>query len=76
MADEIDNAQKIDELYRNFALITAKARRIEDDDPLIINGFRCCLDCEKPIPLARLELQPNARRCVTCQSKKERRYAK
>lgn len=76
MADEIDNAQKYDELYRNSALIKAKARHTEEEDPLIINGVRCCLDCEKPIPLARLELQPNARRCVTCQSKKEKRYAR
>ena len=76
MADEMDTAQKIDELYRNSALIAAKARHIEEEDPLIIGGLRCCLDCAKPIPLARLELQSNARRCVTCQEKKEKRYAK
>lgn len=76
MADEIDNAQKYDELYRNSALIKAKARHTEEEDLLIINGVRCCLDCEKPIPPARLELQPDARRCVKCQEKKEKRYAK
>ncbi len=76
MADEIDNAQKYDELYRNSALIRAKVRQIDNDAPLIINGVRCCLDCAKPIPPARLELQPDARRCVSCQTKKERKYAK
>lgn len=76
MADEMDTAQKIDELYRTSALIKAKARHTEEEDPLIIDGVRCCLDCEKPIPLARLELQPNAHRCVQCQEKKEKRSAK
>ncbi|MEN6375565.1 MAG: TraR/DksA C4-type zinc finger protein [Smithella sp.] len=76
MADEMDNAQKYDELYRNSALVKAKAGRIEDEDPLIIEGVRYCLDCAKPIPPARLELQPDARRCVNCQTKKEKRYAK
>ncbi len=56
MADEIDNAQKMDELYLTSAVIKTRALCIEDDEPLIINGVRCCLDCEKPIPPARLEL--------------------
>lgn len=76
MADEIDNAQKMDELYRTSALIRTKERRIEDEEPLIIDGVHCCLDCENPIPSARLELQPDARRCVKCQEKKEKQYAK
>ena len=76
MADEIDSAQRMDELYRTSAVVKTRALYIEDDEPLIINGVRCCMDCEKPIPPARLDLQPNARRCVKCQTKKEKRYTK
>jgi phage/conjugal plasmid C-4 type zinc finger TraR family protein len=71
--DEIDAAQARDEFFRATALSKALNRRPEDDDPLIIDGIRCCLDCEEPIPLARLKANPGAKRCTLCQSKKERR---
>lgn len=31
-----------------------------------------CADCERPIPLARLQIKPEAIRCVACQSQYER----
>lgn len=72
--DEIDAAQERDEFFRETALSKALNRRpLEDDDPLIIDGVRCCLDCEEPIPPARLKANPGAKRCTSCQSKKERR---
>lgn len=76
MADEIDSAQLMDEQFRQWSLMQVKIKSSDEDDPLIIDGVRCCLDCEKPIPPARLELQPTAKRCVTCQAKKEKRYAR
>jgi len=39
--------------------------------PLYIDGVRCCLDCEDPIPLQRLDALPHAVRCVECQGRKE-----
>jgi len=30
-----------------------------------------CLKCEKPIPLARLEIVPNARHCIKCKNSDE-----
>lgn len=35
-------------------------------------GYGICLDCEQPIPLARLEANPAAERCVACQGVHER----
>ena len=35
---------------------------------------RICIDCEKPIPWGRLNVQPNAIRCVSCESANEKRH--
>lgn len=32
---------------------------------------RICEECDKPIPVKRLELVPNARLCVQCQSEND-----
>jgi phage/conjugal plasmid C-4 type zinc finger TraR family protein len=74
MSDEIDAAQARNEFFTNMAIRrTLTVDRYADDDPLIINGHRCCLDCEKPIPQKRLNVCPGAKRCVTCQEKTEKR---
>lgn len=40
----------------------------------IENGsYGVCPDCEKPIPIERLEAVPTATRCVPCKEKSERR---
>ncbi len=39
---------------------------------LAAGTFGWCADCDEEIPLARLRLQPTARRCVACQSRRER----
>lgn len=43
-------------------------RRVHDAD------FGLCHDCELPIPYARLEVEPEAMRCVTCQAIFERKH--
>lgn len=43
-------------------------RRVHDAD------FGLCRDCELPIPYARLEVEPEAMRCVTCQAIFERKH--
>lgn len=35
-------------------------------------GFGTCVDCDQPIPLARLEANPTAERCIACQADYER----
>ncbi|MDT7834008.1 TraR/DksA family transcriptional regulator [Aquabacterium sp. OR-4] len=34
--------------------------------------YGLCADCEAAIPLARLQLEPQALRCVACESRRER----
>jgi DnaK suppressor protein len=35
-------------------------------------GYGVCEDCDKPIPLARLEAVPHAKMCIKCQIKSEK----
>lgn len=37
--------------------------------------FGVCMDCDGEIALARLTCHPTAKRCIQCQSKRERSYA-
>lgn len=46
----------------------AEALERLDDDP---ESVGVCESCEEPIPVRRMELQPWARLCITCQSEKE-----
>ena len=72
MSDEIDAAQEREEFYKDMAIKKA-LQKINDEDPLIINGRRCCLDCEQPIPKKRLNAIPDAKRCVYCQDRRDRK---
>ncbi len=38
-------------------------------------GFGVCVDCEAPIPVARLKANPAAIRCIACQEVHERTFA-
>lgn len=40
-------------------------RRLADED------FGLCLDCDEPIPFARLEFDPTTRHCITCAEMQE-----
>jgi RNA polymerase-binding transcription factor DksA len=35
---------------------------------------RICEDCDEPIETARLQVQPKARRCASCENTRERRH--
>jgi phage/conjugal plasmid C-4 type zinc finger TraR family protein len=76
MPDIVDRAQVNEELLRReafhrrrYGMEVARA----EEDPFYIDGRRCCLDCEEPIPEARLRVNPGATRCMKCQGMKERR---
>ena len=80
MPDIIDEANERADLFRENAL-SAKMAELSlggvPETPLYLDGIRCCLDCEEPISLRRLEIQPDAVRCVPCQTgHDERRKAK
>jgi len=70
--DGIDRAQAYSELYHDLAMKEHFTRQTMPEATLIINGVRCCIDCEDPIDPRRLAAQPGAVRCTACASKKER----
>jgi len=55
------------ERARQLAEITAALQRLEEEP----EDFGLCEACEEPIPARRLELQPWARLCITCQTEQE-----
>jgi len=69
--DIIDEANTRADLFRDNALNAARQNNTSEP-PLCIDGVRCCLDCEKPIPNGRLKVNPDAVRCVGCQEQKEK----
>lgn len=50
-----------------LAEIGAALQRLDSDD------YGVCSDCGADIPLARLQVQPQALRCVACESRQEGR---
>ena len=57
-------------------LAAAKARRLLVLDALVRldNGsYGVCVDCSKPVPEGRLEVKPEAARCLSCQAKRDGR---
>ncbi|WP_243032997.1 TraR/DksA C4-type zinc finger protein [Vibrio cincinnatiensis] len=72
MTDQFDKAQEAEQEFREKALENQRALmqcEMPDEDE---DGNRYCLNCGIEIPQARLEVQPQAVRCVRCQSRKER----
>lgn len=70
-ADAIDNACDLEELQRKQAL--DKHKKNNTHRPLLIDGVRCCLDCEEDIS-NRTELLPEVVRCLICQEQYEKQY--
>ncbi len=70
MTDQFDQAQELEQTFRDRAIANQLKRVVEtpDEDE---NGVRYCLGCGIEIPLKRLEAAPQAVRCVSCQSRKE-----
>ena len=60
----------IDRHVEEIRDIDAALMRIAD------GSFGQCSDCDEAIDLARLGAYPTAKRCLSCQSKSESRYAR
>lgn len=75
--DPADAGTNLAESDRAEAILTAaKARRVLVIDALtrLENGsYGQCCDCGKPVPEGRLEVKPEAARCLACQAKWDRR---
>ena len=46
------------------------------ESQLMINDQVCCIDCYDPIPQQRLEIRPNAVRCVECKEIWEKKHGR
>ena len=70
-AQELENAEVVDALGNEATLelsLIAKAL-----DQIKNDTYGDCLDCAKPIPLARLRAHPFAERCIDCATVAEAR---
>jgi DnaK suppressor protein len=74
--DPADAGTNLAESDRAEAILAAaKARRVLVLDALVRldkGSYGVCVDCGQPVPEGRLEVKPEAARCLTCQSKRDR----
>jgi RNA polymerase-binding transcription factor len=64
-ADRVQAA--LEALERQRAAVTAALAR------LTAGTYGKCVDCANPVPEGRLEARPEAARCVSCQSKRDKK---
>ena len=69
--DQIDRAKELDQMHRTDALARHSNRAKEQ--PYLIDGLRCCPDCDDVITNERLTANPDAIRCVECQNIKDKK---
>lgn len=72
MTDLFDRAQKNEQETRDRDLANQLARRVTEIPDQDAAGNRFCLSCGEQIASDRLEAEPDAVRCVPCQSWKEK----
>lgn len=71
--DVADEANRYNEQFQSIAMRNHLASRSrQEEEPLVIDGERCCIDCHDPIDPRRLAAKPDAVRCTECEAKKER----
>jgi RNA polymerase-binding protein DksA len=63
------NLAEVDRDMDELRLIDAALQR------LTAGTYGSCVDCGQPIPVARLEAEPTAARCVQCQALYEKTHA-
>lgn len=75
--DDADIAQRNSEIHDEAAIRAHLAKRpvscVSRQPCLTKYVSVCCVDCGTLIPKARLEANPEATRCIRCQTKHERR---
>ena len=72
MPDEADRAQSHEAEFLDEALQRQAERAAVKEPPFEIGGRRVCADCLAPIGRKRLKANPDAVRCVDCQSEEDR----
>lgn len=71
MTDIVDRAQEREAEFQAQALAAVVHRPHET--PHIEHGVRLCLDCDDPLGRQRLKANPDAVRCLDCQTLHERK---
>lgn len=71
MADDLDRAKDLEMHQRDVAIKKQLAGAVETEEPLIVDGVHCCVDCGGEIPPKRLEARPESVRCIDCKTYKE-----
>lgn len=72
MGDYCDDSQAA-EVYDRLQALASVPGLGTSEAQLVIEGVVCCLECEEPLPEARLARLPHATRCVECQERRDRR---
>ena len=76
--DPADAGNRLSEADRTEAVLaSASSQRTEVLNALLRiqeGTYGICVDCGAAIPEGRLEARPEAARCVSCQSKRDRRH--
>lgn len=74
-ADQASNDLEQDLAIQVKTRMVARLKRIEHALQLTqTKGYGCCRQCHKPIPYARLNVQPDALFCVSCLARMERNH--
>jgi DnaK suppressor protein len=74
-ADAGSNLSETDRVEAILAAAQSQRRLVMDALVRIESGnYGMCADCAVPIPEGRLDARPEAARCVSCQSKRDRRH--
>ncbi len=69
--DDADRAKVIEQQHRQAALEAALSTRRKPSQRLDETGRPICIDCDTHIPAERLEIVPDAARCVGCKTAHE-----
>ena len=65
LADQFDQASTLEQQDRELAL---QKQQQNKEQPLVINGVRCCLDCPTYVAILPKRIKAvNAVRCISCQ---------
>ncbi|MDQ1696029.1 MAG: DnaK suppressor protein [Frankiaceae bacterium] len=71
-ADSGSNLADADREEATLEIVRAQQERVREALDRLDNGtYGRCVDCDKELPEARLEVRPEAARCVDCQQRAE-----
>jgi phage/conjugal plasmid C-4 type zinc finger TraR family protein len=73
MTDIFDRASELEEKTRERAL-AAQAQRADLTGKTVADSATECQDCGDDIPQQRRAAVPGCRRCITCQTQKEKEF--